>query len=220
VFLHAGVVQLLSHQKKRKRKKKKKKWVWRQFCEWLSEAAAHLPTAVSQLLLEALFMQISVVSLTLTWPCRLCLLRVLLGSTTTVTSFPFSKHTAGGGGTPAFSSLRVYLQLPLPWSFPHTAPFTSFPAPRLLGGAAMPAFSGWLVYLQLCEGLPLPPLWHSGRPAFFAMCLFLLLFIIQIFFSLFSLGGGQSVQGTMLIWPRVFCGSTVCRLAYLMVYIS
>jgi hypothetical protein len=28
--------------------------VFRQFCEWLSEAVAYLPTAVSQLLLEAL----------------------------------------------------------------------------------------------------------------------------------------------------------------------
>jgi hypothetical protein len=35
-------------------KEEKKKRVWRQFCEWLSEAVAHLPTAVSQLLLEAL----------------------------------------------------------------------------------------------------------------------------------------------------------------------
>jgi hypothetical protein len=41
-------------------------------------AVACLPTAVSLLLLEALFMQISVVSLPLTWFCRLCLLRVLL----------------------------------------------------------------------------------------------------------------------------------------------
>jgi hypothetical protein len=47
-------------------KEKRKKRVWRQFCEWLSEAVAHLPAAVSLLLQEALFMQISGVSLTLT----------------------------------------------------------------------------------------------------------------------------------------------------------
>jgi hypothetical protein len=35
-------------------KKKKEKKVWRQFCGCLSEAAAHLPATVSQLLLEAL----------------------------------------------------------------------------------------------------------------------------------------------------------------------
>jgi hypothetical protein len=43
----------LSHQRKTKGKKKKK-GVWRQFCECLSEAVAHLPATVSQLLLEAL----------------------------------------------------------------------------------------------------------------------------------------------------------------------
>jgi hypothetical protein len=42
----------LSHQ--RKRNKGKKKRVRRQLCEWLSEALAHLPAAVIQLLLEAL----------------------------------------------------------------------------------------------------------------------------------------------------------------------
>jgi hypothetical protein len=60
-FQHAGVVRLLSHQRKREEKR-----VWRQFCEWLCVAMAHLPAAVSQLLLEALFMQIPGVSLTLT----------------------------------------------------------------------------------------------------------------------------------------------------------
>jgi hypothetical protein len=35
--------------------KEKKKGVWRQLCECLSEAAAHLPPTVSQLLLQALF---------------------------------------------------------------------------------------------------------------------------------------------------------------------
>jgi hypothetical protein len=47
-------------------KEERKKKVWRQFCEWLSESAAHLSAAVSLLLLEALFMQISGMSLTLT----------------------------------------------------------------------------------------------------------------------------------------------------------
>jgi hypothetical protein len=35
-------------------KGRKKKGVWRQFCECLSEAVAHLPAAVGLLLLEAL----------------------------------------------------------------------------------------------------------------------------------------------------------------------
>jgi hypothetical protein len=52
-------------------------------------AVAHLPAAVSLLLLQALFMQISGMSLTLTWPCRLCLLRVLLGAMPLLQDFPF-----------------------------------------------------------------------------------------------------------------------------------
>jgi hypothetical protein len=44
----------------------------------VSAAVACLPAAVSLLLLEVLFMQISRVSLAFTWPCRLCLFRVLL----------------------------------------------------------------------------------------------------------------------------------------------
>jgi hypothetical protein len=96
---------LLSHQRKGEKKKK----VWRQFCEWLSEAVARLLAAVSQLLLEALFMQISGVSLALTWPGRLDLLRILLGRAT-ATSFPISKHTEGGDTAPTFSGLHVYLQ--------------------------------------------------------------------------------------------------------------
>jgi hypothetical protein len=46
--------------------REEKKRVWSQFCEWLFEAVAHLSTVVSLLLLEALFMQISGVNLTLT----------------------------------------------------------------------------------------------------------------------------------------------------------
>jgi hypothetical protein len=70
---------------------------------------ACLPAAVSLLLLEALFMQISGVSLTLTWPHRLCLLRVLL---CTATSFPLSKHTGGGDTAPAFSGLACLFTVP------------------------------------------------------------------------------------------------------------
>jgi hypothetical protein len=37
--------------------------------------------------------------------------------------------------------------------------------------------------------------------------------------SLFSPGGGRSVQGALLIWPKVVCGSTMYHLAHLVVYI-
>jgi hypothetical protein len=45
-----------------------------------------------------------------TAPCRLCLLRILQGTISTVTSFSLSKHTGGGDTTSAFSSQHVYLQ--------------------------------------------------------------------------------------------------------------
>jgi hypothetical protein len=86
---------------------------------------ACLPAAVSLLLLEALFMQISGVSLALTWHRRLCLFRVLLwgslcyrlspfqalGHCTCIvrTACLFTVHV-GGGSSP-----------PLLWSFPSTA---------------------------------------------------------------------------------------------------
>jgi hypothetical protein len=74
----------------------------------VSAAVACLPVAVSLLLLEALFMQISGMSLALIWPHRLCLLRVFLCAS--ATSFSLSKHTGEGDTAPAFSGLRVYLQ--------------------------------------------------------------------------------------------------------------
>jgi hypothetical protein len=63
---------------------------------------------------------------------------------------------------------------------------------------------------------PFPPLWCSGCPAFFSTCLFYCCCLLFSFFS-FSLGGGLSVQGAMLSWPRVVCGSTACRLDHLVV---
>jgi hypothetical protein len=65
---------VLSSKVGRKRKKKSLETVLRM----ASASVACLPASVSLLLLEALFMQISGVSLALTWPQRLCLLRVLL----------------------------------------------------------------------------------------------------------------------------------------------
>jgi hypothetical protein len=48
------------------KEERKKRRVWRQLFDCLFEAVAHLPTAVSLPLLEALFLQISGVSLTVT----------------------------------------------------------------------------------------------------------------------------------------------------------
>jgi hypothetical protein len=88
------------------------------------------------------------------------------------------------------------------------------------GGATTPAFSGQLVYLQFSEGLPLLPSSVLREPCPLWYMSFVVVFCYSVcFLSLFPLGGGQSVQGAMLIWPRVVCGSTMCSLPYLVVCI-
>jgi hypothetical protein len=146
-------------------------------------------------------------------------------------SLPFSKHTGGGGTTPAFSGCLVYLQftcvrVPLPPSVGqcHTlATVTSFPLSKVAGQVLplLPSLASLFIY-SLCKGVPLP---HSLElrapcplcfvPFFSSSCL-----LFSLVFSLFSLGGGQSVQGAMLIFPRVVCGSTTCCLAHLVVCFS
>jgi hypothetical protein len=89
--------------------------------------------------------------------------------------------TAHGGSGSSPLSCGVFLPLPLSQAF-------------LLWLLGAPILSGqaWLVYLQC-----------SGRPT-----LLLHVFIVLIAYhsiSLFNLGGGQSVQGAMLIWSRVVC---------------
>jgi peptidoglycan biosynthesis protein MviN/MurJ (putative lipid II flippase) len=74
------------------RKREKKKRGLETVLRMGSVAVACLPTAVSLLLLEALFMQISGVSLALTWPCRLCLFRVLLCGSLCYRLSPFQAH--------------------------------------------------------------------------------------------------------------------------------
>jgi hypothetical protein len=102
--------------------------------QWMvSAAVACLPAAVSLLLLEALVMQISGVSLALTWPCSLCLLRVLLCGSLCYKLSPFQAHwerwhctcflrlaclfTAHVGSGSSLLSCGVFLPLPLSQAF-------------------------------------------------------------------------------------------------------
>jgi hypothetical protein len=170
-------------------------------------------------------MQISGVSLTLTWPLRLCLFRVLLGAPTTVTSFPLSKPTGGGDTAPAFSGWCVYLQFtwevglphsPVEFSFHHH--FYKLSHSWLLGRGRHSCLLCLACLFIVLWGVA-PPL-SSALRAPCPLCyvsFFVVVYYSVCFFFSFSLGGGQPVQGAMLIWPRVVCGSTACRLAHLVV---
>jgi hypothetical protein len=101
----------------------------------VSATVACLPTVVSLLLLEALFMQISGVSLALTWPHRLCLFRVLLCRSLCYRLSPFQAlgkvtlHPHSQACMFIYSSCGRWVIPLLLWSFPPSATLTSFPAP-------------------------------------------------------------------------------------------
>jgi hypothetical protein len=129
-------------------------------------------------------MQISGVSLALTWPCRLCLLsspaRKLL-----LQAFLFSStlgevtlHLLSEAGVFTCSSHGKSVFPPLLWSFPRTATFTSFPAPGCWACAAAPAFSSQLVVRDFSSSR----LVLSAPHPLCYMSFLLLLLIIQFFF--------------------------------------
>jgi hypothetical protein len=138
----------------------------------------------------------------------------------TATSFPLSKRT--GGGDTAFSGLCVCLQLmwevglpPSPVEFSSLCHSHKLSRSWLLGARPHSHQSlfgqAQLVYLQFWEGFPSPNLQHSVCPPSLP-CVFIVL-IAYYSVSLFSTGGGWSIQGAMLIWPRVVCGSTAVLLS-------
>jgi hypothetical protein len=63
---------------------------------------------------------------------------------------------------------------------------------------------------------PLPLFGTQGSLPSLLHVFFVVIVYYPVFF-LFSLGGSWSVQGAMLIWPRVVCGSTASHLAHLVV---
>jgi hypothetical protein len=126
--------------------------------------------------------------------------------TATVTRFPLSKHTGEGGATPAFSSHRWKVGLsPSPvvarWVLP-----------------LLPSPAGLFIYSSVRD-CPSPLFGAQCPPPSFLHVFFVVVYYSG-FFSLFSLGRGQSVQGAILIWPRVVCGSTMCCLAHVVVCFS
>jgi hypothetical protein len=79
----------------------------------------------------------------------------------------------------------------------------------------LPSPASLFIYSSVRDFPSSPLALRVPRPLCYVSFLLLLL-IIQVFF-LFSLGGGRSVHGAMLIWPRVVCGNTMCHLAHLVV---
>jgi hypothetical protein len=115
--------------------------------------------------------------------------------------------TAHVGSLSSPLSCGVFLPLPLLQAFPHLVAGCT---PLLLPSPARP---GLLIYSSVRD--PPPPLQRSGCPILFATCLYCSYYSVSLFF----LGGGRSVQGAMLIWPRIVCGSTTYYLAHLVVRI-
>jgi hypothetical protein len=181
-------------------------------------------------------LQISGMSFILTYPCRLCLLRVLLDAC------PFSvlqcmALPACCNCSPCLLTVDVG-KCPSPLSSgvsSHQSLLEAFPSPRTLGEVAPhpPSPAGLFIYSSRGE-VPLP---HSpaegatqgttpppfsraqGTPPSLLLVLFFQLLIIQGFFL--GGGGGQSVQGAMLIFLRGGCGRTTCHLfAHLLVCVS
>jgi hypothetical protein len=161
-------------------------------------------------------MQISGVSLALTWPCRLCLLRVLLCTGLCYKLSPLEAHWERWHCScflrPA-CLFTVHWEVGLP---PSPVEFSSLLHSHKLS-------CSWLLgtrphSCQRLSGLPslfiYSPRKDSLPPIFGAQCAppsFPCVFIAVIAYysvSLFSPGGGQSVQGAMLLWPRLVCGST------------
>jgi hypothetical protein len=140
----------------------------------------------------------------------------------TATSFPLSKHTGGGDTAPAFSGQCAYLQLTWEVVLP-PSPVVFLLLPLL---QAFPLLVAWhvplllpsrvylFIYSSVRDTFPLSLELRVPHPLC-NMSLLFLLFIIQFLF--FPLGGGWSVQGAMLIWPRVVYESTTCSLAHLVV---
>jgi hypothetical protein len=133
--------------------------------------------------------------------------------TTTFTSFPACDYWVVLLLLPAamfvFSSRGKWVFPPLLWSFP-PSPLTQ--AFLLLVVGRVPPF------LRSLSGLSVLFIYSSGKdflpPIFGVQCAppsFPCVFVVLIAYfsvSFFSPGGGQSVQGAMLIWPRLVCGST------------
>jgi hypothetical protein len=133
-------------------------------------------------------------------------------------AFPFPStlgevtlHPLSLAGVFVYSSHRKWVFPPLLWSFPPSATLTCFSAPGCWARAsapagASPARPGLFIYIT---GRESPPLLFGAQGAPPSLLRVFIVLIAYYSVSLFSTGWGGSVQGAMLLWLRVVCGSTV-----------
>jgi hypothetical protein len=142
----------------------------------------------------------------------------------TVGCLLLSKHIGGGGITPAFSDLLVYLQfpwgVPLPPSggaFHRTTTFTSFPCSKVAGQGPpfLPSLASLFVY-SLGEGVLLlhSPELRVPRPLFYlsfffffffsAACLLLSFFVFSFFPGLGSVCPGGYADLSQGVPPAIY----------------
>jgi hypothetical protein len=126
---------------------------------------------------------------------------------------------------PSLAGLFIYTsrgKCPFPtfqWSFSQDSHCYKLSRSKVVGVCCRSCLLCWLVYLKFREGLLLPPSSALRVPC--PLC-YMSFFVVVVYsvWVFFPLGGGQSVQGAMLIWPTVVCGSTTCCLAHLVVCFS
>jgi hypothetical protein len=134
-----------------------------------------------------------------TWGCAPPLLSIGACYTlATIGSLSFSKHTGGGGASPASSSQCVYLQfawgVPLPplwWSVPHFSHCYKLSPLQgcWVGAPLLPSLAGLFIYSSR-EGVPLLHSMELGHPALFATFFFSASCLL---FGLFFSPGWESV---------------------------
>jgi hypothetical protein len=114
----------------------------------------------------------------------------------------------GGGSYPL--SCGVFFPLPVSQAFLLLIAGHASPLPPSLAGP------GLFIYSSRKDSPP--PLFGSQcTPPSLQHVFFVLIAYYSV--SLFSPGGAWSVQGAMLIWPRVVSGSTMYYLAHLVVHV-
>jgi hypothetical protein len=154
------------------------------------------------------------VYLQFTWEVGLPPLLWSFPPTTTFTSFPTPDCWACAAA-PAGQGvcLQLMWEVGLP---PH---FHKLSHSWLLGTRpySHPLWPGPGCLFTFLGGIPLPHFGAQGAPPSLLRVFIVLIAYYSV--SLFSLGGGQSVQGAMLIWPRDVFGSTAYHLAHLVVRI-